>query len=73
MKPIKAWAVLVPGTMEPFAVLNSDVVRGTRQYILFCDPDAKEQAEQLSMVYPEGHRFVIPVLITPQGRKAKRK
>ena len=72
-KSITGWAALVPGTMEPMSTLQSEVARGTRQYVIFCDPDAKAQAEQAVLSYPEGQRFVKEVVIIEKRKLFKRK
>ena len=59
-KVVKAWAVICPGSNEPYADLGAY----GRHYVLLCDPDAKKQAERMSKVYPEGHQIVIPCTIS---------
>jgi hypothetical protein len=63
-KTVKAWAAIVPSTLVPVSSMSSDYVRGTRQFMLFCDPDAKEQAEVVATMYPERHRIVVPCTIS---------
>jgi hypothetical protein len=60
---IKAWAAIVPGTAVPMTTMMSNVDAGTRQYVLFCDPDAEQRARQAVQVYPEGHRIAVEVTI----------
>ncbi len=59
-KTIKAFAAIVPGTQVPMA----EVGKYGRYFVLLCDPDAKEQAENMSKAYPEIHQVVVPVEIT---------
>lgn len=59
-KTIKAFAAIVPGTEVPMAEVG---IYG-RYFVLLCDPNAKEQAERMSKVYPEIHQIVVPVEIT---------
>lgn len=59
-KVVKGWVAVVPGTLVPFSSMQSECAIGTRQYVVFCDKDAKARARELTQFYPEKDRLVVP-------------
>lgn len=74
IKPIKAWAVILPGTKEPFTDLGLDQKSKDGVCRRFILPQTKSGAEAVLRInnVTKRHGYeIIPVLITPLKTNSK--